>query len=728
MRYLLASLLLFGLLAPLAWGAEKAEPSPEFAALKKEYDEAQAAFYAELNGATFDELRRKAKSHPGPDFARRFMELASSNPDNASAFDALLLALDASEGSPAGADTYGKVIELLPAYVDKPEIECVIDSLAFYPGAEAAKLMRDIIAKNPDEKIQARACRALAEGLKMSARFGAKINAAGEDEREEMELESGKQRIDALAAYAEQAATDAAELTRLFNEKYAAILPPPIAGEPARDFEREDLKCDDPARDFESEDLHGNVVNLNSLRGKVVVLDFWITSSSNCRAMIAHKRELVERLKGQAFELVSISLDEKKTTLTDFLKTEELPWTHWWSGSFGSAMEDLYVHGLPTIFVLDAQGVIRHTELRGEELEPAVQALLKEFSSTTEQKGETEENGATAETAAAQSKQQEAPRADTENKDTKIDRVRRAFAAIEDAGGDCRYRDRETEPGQIEAWLRRYLPRIYFDEVISVYADQSPKITDAVVAHLSALTSLKRLDLSGSQVTDAGLAILSALTSLQHLDLSGARATDASLEYLSTLTSLEWLDLSDTQVTDAGLVRISTLTSLEYLDLSGTQVTDAGLEHLSALTSLQHLDLSGTQVTDAGLEHLSVLTSLKKLVLRYTQVTSDGLEHLSTLTSLEKLDLDLTRVTDAGLVHLSGLRRLKVLLLVATDVTDAGLEHLSTLTSLERLDIHETQVTSEAVTTLSATLPKLTWLCPCCVPFSGNGRQRLRAD
>ena len=92
--------------------------------------------------------------------------------------------------------------------------------------------------------------------------------------------------------------------------------------------------------------------------------------------MIPHEREMVERLKDKPFALVSISADEKKETLTDFLAKEKMPWTHWWNGSEGGDHRGLGRAGFPTIYVLDAQGVIRHKDLRGEELEKAVNALL----------------------------------------------------------------------------------------------------------------------------------------------------------------------------------------------------------------------------------------------------------------------------------------------------------------------------------------------------------------
>ena len=68
------------------------------------------------------------------------------------------------------------------------------------------------------------------------------------------------------------------------------------------------------------------------------------------------------------------------------------------------------------------------------------------------------------------------------------------------------------------------------------------------------------------------------------MNLNGTRITDAGLVHLSGLTNLRdlWLTgtgvgLTGTGVTDAGLVHLSGLKKLEVLDLDGTGVTDSGL-------------------------------------------------------------------------------------------------------------------------------------------------------
>src|SRR5262249_62235738 len=81
------------------------------------------------------------------------------------------------------------------------------------------------------------------------------------------------------------------------------------------------------------------------------------------------------------FRLVDLSVDADVKTLKDFLAREKLPWTRWWAGPGGpesSFMQDWDIRGIPAIFVLDGEGVIRYRNVRGDELEKAVNALLKE--------------------------------------------------------------------------------------------------------------------------------------------------------------------------------------------------------------------------------------------------------------------------------------------------------------------------------------------------------------
>ncbi len=198
-------------------------------------------------------------------------------------------------------------------------------------------------------------------------------------------------------------------------------------------------------------------------------------------------------------------------------------------------------------------------------------------------------------------------------------------------------------------WLREHAKRRAVNEFLATQREQPPEVestTDerqlvdrairqalgkkkgSVIKEDEDLSKVGRLDFSGERLTDAGLAHLKPLTSLKALSLTGTQVTDAGLAHLKPLTNLQTLYLDGTQVTDAGLAHLKPLTNLLWLYLEGTQVTDAGLAHLKPLTSLQVLYLEGTQVTDAGLAHLKPLTSLQTLSLTGTQVTDAGVKAL----------------------------------------------------------------------------------------------------
>jgi thiol-disulfide isomerase/thioredoxin len=143
----------------------------------------------------------------------------------------------------------------------------------------------------------------------------------------------------------------------------------------------ENLQIGGKMPDVSATDLDGKVVKLSDYKNKVIVLDIWATWCGPCRAMIPHEREMVKRFKDKPFALISVCANDTIGELKSFLEKESMPWDQWYTGKAGELLMTLNVDHFPTIYVLDAKGIIRYKEVRGEELDKAVEVLLNEMTS-----------------------------------------------------------------------------------------------------------------------------------------------------------------------------------------------------------------------------------------------------------------------------------------------------------------------------------------------------------
>ncbi len=95
--------------------------------------------------------------------------------------------------------------------------------------------------------------------------------------------------------------------------------------------------------------------------------------------MIPHEKALVERLKEKPFALLGINSDGGREALVKIMADNGITWRNGVNGKTNEGLaKEWNVSGWPTIYVLDARGVIRHRDVRGEQMDAAVDALLKE--------------------------------------------------------------------------------------------------------------------------------------------------------------------------------------------------------------------------------------------------------------------------------------------------------------------------------------------------------------
>ncbi len=122
----------------------------------------------------------------------------------------------------------------------------------------------------------------------------------------------------------------------------------------------------------------GKPVSLHSLRGKVVLIDFWASWCGPCRRENPNVVKMYQKYKDQGFEIFGVSLDNDVNRWKAAIQSDGLSWYH---GSdlmgWKSKPAQMYqVHSIPATFLLDKEGKIIAKGLRGPELEAAVANAL----------------------------------------------------------------------------------------------------------------------------------------------------------------------------------------------------------------------------------------------------------------------------------------------------------------------------------------------------------------
>lgn len=123
----------------------------------------------------------------------------------------------------------------------------------------------------------------------------------------------------------------------------------------------------------------GERVSLSDLRGKYVLVDFWSSTCTWCRAETPNLRQVYETFAGDHFTVLGVSEDVEREPWLHAIREDDVTWPQILLDREAiSPTNRVYnIRGIPQILLLDPEGKILHRDLRGDAIYEAVEAALQ---------------------------------------------------------------------------------------------------------------------------------------------------------------------------------------------------------------------------------------------------------------------------------------------------------------------------------------------------------------
>jgi thiol-disulfide isomerase/thioredoxin len=360
---------------------DKKKAAQAFKSIDDEFQTRIAALKKLVAAAkTKDEKTRLfAEQNPTNEIADRYMELAKTYPDTPSARDAVLFVV----GQTIGTRKQDAVALLVEKYADTIKLSKVVDTLKNeIPNERLEKLFHQVIEKASTDEAKANALYGYAKfcaqipfykkTLAYNPLYAARLPEA---QLEYINRDRTEEELKTVAEALQTVIDKYGDLKFQGGRTYGEVATNEL-------FELNHLQVGLEAPEIEAKDLDGVSFRLSDYRGKVVLLDFWGHWCPPCRAMYDHERYITNKLKDKPFVLLGVNSDTDLDTARSAVRSETLSWRHFWNGEKGTRgpiAATWNIESWPTLYLIDANGIIRYKGVLGEEIDEGIKALLAEM-------------------------------------------------------------------------------------------------------------------------------------------------------------------------------------------------------------------------------------------------------------------------------------------------------------------------------------------------------------
>lgn len=133
------------------------------------------------------------------------------------------------------------------------------------------------------------------------------------------------------------------------------------------------------APEIELPNPNGKEMKLSSLRGNYVLIDFWASWCQPCRVENPNVVRLYNKYKDKNFDIFSVSLDDNKEKWMEAIQADGLIWDNHVSDllKWNTPLTQTYqFSGIPHTVLIDPEGKVIATKLRGQSLERKLQEIF----------------------------------------------------------------------------------------------------------------------------------------------------------------------------------------------------------------------------------------------------------------------------------------------------------------------------------------------------------------